>query len=119
MGSSLRFEPYEGKDMMGLVYNDSYLVFRWIEPDCNIIFSIAQRGKAANVHFASDKSGLRKIKIAIDEFCDFIFSRFDWSTMIMAIIKLPSVVRIVEKCGFQYITDIDDNKVYTRLRWAD
>lgn len=119
MGSGLRFELYQG-DTMGLTSNDNYVIFRWMEPDCKVIVSMCQRGQAANCHFASDKAGLRKMKRAIDEFCQFVFCSFDWSTMIMAIIERPSVVRLVEKCGFNYITNIEDKKVYTRLRkWAE
>lgn len=105
------FIPYNG-DLIGLVTNENYLVFKWNNDDCKILFSVSRRGNAANCHFASDKKGLRYIKQAIGEFCKFVFWLFDWCTMVMAIIHMPSVVRIVEKLGFNYLTIIEDKKVY-------
>jgi len=110
---SVRFKPYQG-DLIGLCTNDNYLVFRWDHPECKILFSVSQRGKAANCHFASDKAGLRFLKEAIGEFCEFVFWIFDWCTMVMAIVERDSVARLCEKSGFQHVIDVEDNKIYVR-----
>lgn len=111
----VKFEPYQG-DLMGLCVNENYLVFRWKNPDCKILFSVCQRGKAANCHFASDKAGLRFLKQAIGDFCDFVFWIFDWCTMVMAIIERSSVARLCEKSGFNHAIDVEGKKVYVRQR---
>ena len=70
--NTVMFEPYHG-DLMGLEANENYLVFRWMNSDCKILFSVSRRGDAASCHFASDPKGLRLVKQAIDDFTDFVF----------------------------------------------
>ena len=70
--NTIAFEPYSG-DLMGLASDENYLVFRWRNKDCKILFSVSRRGDAASCHFASDKAGLRLVKQAIDEFTQFVF----------------------------------------------
>lgn len=101
---------------MGLMTNENYAVFRWDEPDCKVLVSVAQRGNAANCHFACDRNGLRKMKQAIEEFCDFIFKVLEWCDSVMAIIEKKSVERLVKKCGFEHAANIDDLSVYVRLK---
>ena len=113
-----RFLPYQG-DTMDLVLDENYTVYKWNEPDCVMIFSVARRGQAANIHFDCDMAALRRVREAIGEFCEYLFSDLQWCTMIMGIIEKPSVVRSVKKIGFNHIGDIDNLKVYVRLReWA-
>jgi len=101
---------------MNLVADENYLVFRWVNPDCKVIFSVSQRGEAANIHFDCDKAGARHVKQAIGDFCEFLFWLFEWCTMVMGIIEKPSVMRLVQKIGFSHIADHGDCKVYVRLR---
>jgi len=69
--SQVKFVPYYG-DRMNLVADENYLVFRWVNPDCKVIFSVSQRGEAANIHFDCDKAGARHVKQAIGDFCEFL-----------------------------------------------
>ena len=110
---SVRFVPYVG-DTGDLVRDDNYLIFRWAEPDCMVLFSVCKRGEAANIHFDCDKAGAKRIKEALGEFCDFVFWIFDWCTMVMGIIAKPSVQKMVQKCGFSHVADINNSKVYVR-----
>lgn len=104
---------------MGLAYNENYLVFKWVNDDCKILFSVSRRGNAASCHFSSDKPGLRRLRQAISEFCDFIFYLFDWCTMVLAFIERPSVCRIVKRLGFSEVAGNGNTKVYARGReWA-
>ena len=109
----MNFEP-ASENLMNLVHNDQYLTFK--SNKANIVFSVCQRGKAANIHFDCDKPSLRLVKRALNEFCDFCFELFDWCTMIMGIIEKPSVIRMVEKCSFNKVADIKDHQVYVRLK---
>jgi len=114
----VRFVPYYG-DTMDLVYDENYEIFKWDEPDCVVLFSVARRGNAANIHFDCDRAALRRVREAIGEFCEHLFSELEWCTMIMGIIEKPSVVRSVKKIGFNHIGSVDNLKVYVRLReWA-
>lgn len=114
----LRFYQYEG-DLIGLSADDNHLVFRWVEIDCKILFSIARLGNGASCHFASDKAGLKKLKQAINEFCNYCFLLFDWCTMILAKVKRESVCRLIEKCGFEKLITSNGYTAYTRCKsWA-
>ncbi len=111
------FTPAKG-DCLGLTCNDKHLKYQWVRDDCEVYFSVARLGNAASCHFSSDKPGLRNIKQAIDEFVGYVFSIFDWCTMVLANVKKPSVARIVEKCGFVKIAKHSDGIVYMRVpKW--
>ena len=110
-----RFYPYVG-DLIGLPTSDKHLNFRWDEPDCKVLFSACQQGNAASCHFASDKRGLRKLKQAINEFCDFAFWLFEWCEMIMAKIDKKSVERLVKRCGFEEMARNKDVSIWIKKR---
>lgn len=110
-----RFYEYEG-DLIGLVTDENHVVYRWIEKDCKILFSVARLGDGCSCHFASDKAGLRHIKQAINEFCQFLFDKFNWCTMILAKTKRPSVGRLIEKCGFSFVVQGEELTAYARCR---
>tara|TARA_R110000851_G_C12885232_1_gene546516 strand:- start:391 stop:672 length:282 start_codon:yes stop_codon:yes gene_type:complete len=81
-----------------------------------IVFSFAQRGKAIAGHFAADKKGLRHIKEAINDFCEWAFYTFEWCRMMLAMIQKPSVERIVRKCGFVFLGESTKAKIYMRCK---
>jgi hypothetical protein len=110
-----RFYEYEG-DLMGLAQDDNHLVFRWIEPGCKVLFSIARLGDGASCHFASDTAGMRKLKQAINEFCNFLFRKYDWCTMVLAKVNKPSVGRTIKKCGFVRVGSLADVTAYARCK---
>ena len=113
--SQVKFIPYTG-DLMGLLADESYAVFRYMHENCKILVSISKRGEAANCHFASDRNGLRLMKIAIEDWCDFCFWLFDWCDAVMAIVTRPSVGRLCEKTGFDHQLTIDGKRIYVRCR---
>lgn len=110
-----RFYEYEG-DLIGLATDANHVVFRWIESDCKILFSVARVGKGCSCHFASDKNGLRHIKQAINEFCEFLFRKFKWCNMILAKVEKNSVERLIRKCGFAKVGALDNVTAYMRGR---
>ena len=113
-----RFYEYEG-DLMGLPADDNHLVFRWLEPRCKILFSVSRLGDSASCHFASDKAGLRHLKKAINEFCEFCFKSFGWSKMIIAKTKKQSVERLIKKCYFKEVITEQDVTAYARCESWD
>jgi len=115
MDSSLDFYPYSG-DLMGLPANENHLVFRWNREGCKVLFSVSRRGKAASCHFASNKSGLRYIKEAVDKFVEFVFWLFDWCIMVIAQVSKASVGRLIGKVGFQPFADCEEGTLYMRQK---
>lgn len=93
----MAFSLYHG-DLMGLPVNDKHLVYKWDK--ANILFSCTQRGNALSCHFAADKKSLRKLKAAINEWCDFVFSTTNYDT-ILALTAKESINRLILKCGFK------------------
>lgn len=115
MRMRVKFTPYSG-NLMGLPITDDHLVYRWVRDDCKVLFSVTRLGDAVSCHFASDKAGLRHIKKAIDEWCQFVFETLNWCTMVIAQIVKPSVARLVEKCGFNPVGEVDGILIYARCK---
>jgi hypothetical protein len=103
----MNFVPYTG-DLMGLPTDENHLNFRWDNESCKILFSVCRQGNGASCHFASDKKGLRKLGIAINEFINFVFSEFKWCEVIFAKIIPRSVKKISEKLGFTFLGTLDE-----------
>lgn len=108
-----RFIPYYGNDL-GIARDENHLLFRWLELDCLVIFSVTRKGNAISCHFASDSRGLRKLKKAISEWIEFCTLSLEWCKIILANIKKPSVERLVKKLGFEQIAQIEDSRVWAR-----
>lgn len=109
------FRLYSG-NTGDLPTNKNHLVYKWDK--ANILFSVTRKGNAAVAHFACHKTGLRKLKKAIDEFCESCFMLFPWCEMVIGVIKLPSVVRIARKCGFGLAATKKGLTVMVRQRGA-
>ena len=105
------FSEYNG-DLMGLYSNENHIVYRWNDETCKILFSVCRQGNGAVCNFASDKKGLRKLKIAIKEWISFIFDNFQWCEMVLAEVKLNSVKKLVKKFGFEFIDFFDSENPY-------
>ena len=108
------FEPYSG-DLQGLAVTESHDVYRWKGPG-KVLFSACKQGQSINAHFASDKSGLRYIKTAINDFVDFVFWLYDWCTMVIANVGRPSIGRVIEKVGFTPFAECEKGVFYMRPR---
>ena len=113
------FAPY--KDDTGLLRtNENYDVYIWMHADCKILFSITRQGKGAVCHFTSDKAGLRLIKQALKEWCEFVFWLYEWCEMIIGIIERPSVCRLAEYCGFKLVSKYKNQSIYVREKqWVE
>jgi hypothetical protein len=103
-----------GENTGNLPTNENHLVFKFDRDDCHILFSVSQQGKAASCHFSSDHEGLRHLKEAINEWCDFCFYMFDWCEMILAKVNIDSIERLLLKLNFIKIASCDDVKAYVR-----
>lgn len=108
-----KFAIYTG-DTGDLRTSETFYNFKWLEPDCKIIFSSTQRGKAAICHFTSDKAGLKKLEQAINEWCEFCFDLFPWCKMVVGIIERLSVAKLAEKCGFKCVASFGNKKIFIR-----
>ena len=109
------FVLYNGDEYYGLSRDETHDVYRW-DGEGRILFSITQMGNVVSAHFASDKIGLRHVKPAIKEFCEFVFDACEWCEMITANIGIPSVKRIVGKCGFKYLATVQGLDIYALER---
>lgn len=111
----MNFTKLKGNDL-GVYQDGNYRLVSCM--DNHIVFSFAQKGKAMTIHLASDKIGLRNIKPAINSFCQWLFDQYGWLNMILAVIAndLKSMMRIVKKCDFNYLTKNDNHSVYMRPR---
>ena len=90
---------------------------RYVEyKDGHIVFSYTQKGKAMAAHVAADKQGLRYIKQSINDFCDWLFYNYSYINMVLAVIEKKSIERVVKKCNFKYVDNVQGYNVYTRLR---
>ncbi len=103
-----------GSDL-GVTRDENYRVCEWAENGKRVVFSYARKGNGIAAHFACGKDSLRSVKTAINAFCDWAFWAYDWCRMIFAFIAVPSVERIVQKCGFHKLADVDKGVVYVRL----
>ena len=113
------FIPYSG-DLIGLPTSKNHLNFRWCEPGCKVLFSVTRHGSGASCHFASDKTGVVKIRQAINEFVEFVFNSFDWCEMILALIKYKKVKRWVRECGFAWTLGFGKRALYIKKReWQE
>lgn len=91
-------------------------VLEWCEDGRRVVFSFAQQGQAMTLHFACEKSALRMVATAIDDMCDWLFWAYSWCRMIFGMIGRKSIEKVVKRCGFSYLTEADDLRIYVRLR---
>jgi hypothetical protein len=99
---------------MGLPTDDKHLVVRWMKPNCKILVSIARKGNSASVHFASDKAGLRHLRQGIEELHLFCMG-LGWCESIRAAVSVPSVARMIQRCGFTPKEYNKEHTVYVRV----
>lgn len=109
----INFISYSG-DTGELPTNNNHFVFKWVKG--NILFSVSRKGNAASCHFSSDKSNLRLLKDAINEFVEFCYLIFPWCEMVLAIVGPNSIGRLITKCGFNKIAYNDKCNVFLRVK---
>lgn len=109
------FRPaFHCEDLLGIATDADHEIFRWL--GARVFFSCCQKGHALSAHFSADKHGIRHLKQAISDFCAWAFDVLPWCRMIFACIVLPSVERLVIKCGFTFLETLDDLQIYVRVR---
>ena len=118
--SRYKFKIYIGDDLMNLPIAENYLVFEWMEGDARILYSITQQGKGINVHFASNRPGLRYLKEVSKDFTRFVFEKFTWCRMMFALVQMSVAEKIAKYCGFRFmmIKKVEDEyiKVFVLMR---
>ncbi len=106
--------PLVGDDL-GVCHNDDYRLVEW-RGNGRTVFSYTQKGKAMSAHFAAEKSALRQVKPAINEFCAWIFEQYPHCRMILANVAIDSVVRLINKCGFEHVLTCDEGVILARSK---
>jgi hypothetical protein len=106
--------PLSGDDL-GVAKDDKHVLFEWHEHG-RVVFSATQHGEAMSCHFAAEKKALKYVKIAIEEFINFVFQKCEWCKMIIAIVKVKSVERLLPKCNFQLVAELNEHSIFERVR---
>lgn len=113
MTAETEFEPAAG-DLHGLPTNANHLNVKWVAGD--IWFSFTQRGEGMSIHFAALPHERRRLPEAVEAFCRWIFSEYDWCRMILGVIGPKSVVRLANKCGFRPVSCNNGRTYMARCR---
>ena len=105
----------------GLVINSNHRVYEWSKNGYRVYFSATRHGDAMSIHLAANRESRRCLRIAVNDFCDYIFDQFKWCEVILGAIVPASVVNLAKKCGFTYLADVeihtgDIATVYSRKR---
>ena len=104
---------YVPTDLMGAAFDHNHTALGWNEKG-KVVFTFARRGNALDCHFAADRKALRHIKEAISDFIAWVRKNIKWCKMILASTNRKSVIRVVTKLKFQYVTSQDHCKIYVR-----
>jgi hypothetical protein len=113
VGGSLIVECKKPSNI-NLTGDDNYLYFTF---DGIVFFSATKRLDTMDCHVGAIGRNKRFLRIAINEFCEYIFNRYVWCNKISACVKLKSVKNLCMNCGFEKIADIDGYEVM--VKWAD
>jgi hypothetical protein len=88
----------------------------WNEGSCRVVFSYARQGNAISGHFACQKQSIRRLKDAINDFCEWAFWAYDWCRMVFAVTARSSIERLIRKCGFMYLANTNEYRIWMRVR---
>ena len=109
------FRPaFHCEDWLGVAHDDDHFVVRWEKAP--VFFSCCRKGNAISAHFSAAAPSVRLLKEAIEEYCRWAFECLPWCRIILACIVKPSVIRLVKKCGFNYLETHGDLQIYMRVR---
>jgi len=105
----------------GLCFSDNYRVYEWSENGYRVYFSATRQGNAMPIHIAAERDSRRCLRLASNEFCEYLFEEYDWCDVVIGAIVSASVVNLAKKCGFTYLTDVEIHTgeiaaVYSRSR---
>ncbi len=108
------FTPLKHDDM-GVYKSDNYRLVETLNGA--IVFSYTMQGRAMVAHLSFSKKGIRKLKEAINSFCDLMFNNYDIDMVIGNVKKGGSVSRVLKHCGCLHIADADNDKnIYMKMR---
>lgn len=116
MSPCSNFRIFDGEDDLGIVRNDSHMIFEWLGG--KVLFSATRLGGSMSCHFATGKRELRKVKHAMSEFIQFIFYAFEWCTMVITMLPdgNDSIARVIKKVGFTKFCEYEKGSGYMRCR---
>lgn len=98
---------------LGIPHDNNHIFFSW---DGLVFFSATQRGDAMECHLSSTRTGKRWLRVAVNQFCEYVFSTYTWCGKITACVKIKSVKNLCLNCGFEKFFDYEDSEVF--VRWA-
>lgn len=108
------FSEADPESALGICFNENYRCVQY--QDKQIYFSFARRGNAMSCHFSASRQDLRLIRTAIEDFTSWIYQQYPWCNMILAAIQRPSVKRLVQRAGFEHVTDAEGKSIYMRAK---
>lgn len=91
-------------------------VVEWAEDGKRVVFSFARQGNGITIHLAAGKDALRHLEAALNDFCEWTFWAYSWCEMIFGMIERKSLGRLAKKCGFSYLTNMNELEIYVRSR---
>jgi hypothetical protein len=106
----------------GLMITPNYKVYEWSRNGYKVFFSATRQGNAMPIHIAAPKESRRCLRIASNEFCEHLFSEYEWCEVVIAAVIPISVVNLAHKCGFHHIGDAligedsKEGKIMARFR---
>jgi hypothetical protein len=106
----------------GLMITPNYKVYEWSRNGYKVFFSATRQGNAMPIHIAAPKESRRCLRIAANEFCEHLFSEYEWCEVVIGAIISPSVINLAHKCGFHHIGDAligedsKEGKIMARFR---
>lgn len=100
------------KPNIEIPHDENHIFFSW---DGCVFFSARRMGDTLDCHVAAKFSDRKKLKIAINMFCQYAFFTYPWCKKISACVKMKSVKNLIVKCGFKSYGNVDDYEVF--LRW--
>ena len=106
----------------GLCFSDNYRVYEWSKNGYRVYFSAARQGNAMPIHIAAPRDSRRCLRVAANEFCEYLFREYDWCDVVIGAITDTSVVNLASKCGFVHISDAligkesKEGKIMARFR---
>lgn len=83
--------------------NENYIVLRWADLSCKILFSFCQQGHGGvAVHFAADKRSIFKLRKAIPVFLQMLFEVYPQCEFIFAKVKGKKIINFIKHFGFEF-----------------
>ena len=111
MGGSVIYQCKNPK--IGIPHDDKHIFFSF---DGLVFFSATMRGDTMDCHIGAQGRNKRFLRVAVNQFCEFIFTNYAWCRKIAACVKLESVKNLCLNCGFVKIGDYKNYEVFAK--WA-